>query len=56
MKTTLVSWKIYLCRSRFFLAVVIGLGVGWAMSKSLGSAVAFAIGGSITVALLARPR
>ena len=43
-------------RTRFFLAVTVGLGTGWAMSKSLGPAVSFAIGGGITVALLSRPR
>ena len=46
----------YVCRSRFTLAVALGLGVGWAMSKSLGPAGAFAIGGGLTVAMLARPR
>ena len=55
MKTNTSRWVQYFCRARFALAVTVGLGVGWAMSKSLGSAVAFAIGGGITVALLARP-
>ena len=54
MKTTASKWLGYICRSRFALAVVIGLGLGWAMSKSLGPAVAFALGGSITVAMLSR--
>ena len=40
-------------RTRWFLAVAIGLGVGWAMSKSLGPAVGFSIGGGITLAFLA---
>jgi hypothetical protein len=55
MKTNTSKWLAHFCRARFALAVIAGLGVGWAMSKSLGSAVAFAIGGGITVALLARP-
>ncbi|MDI1320537.1 MAG: hypothetical protein PSW75_10155 [bacterium] len=54
MKTYTSKWLQYFCRARFGLAVAVGLGVGWAMSKSLGAAVAFAVGGSITVALLAR--
>ncbi len=56
MKTSSSKWLGYLCRARFFLAVVIGLGIGWAMSKSLGPAVSFAIGGGITVVMLERPR
>jgi hypothetical protein len=56
MKTNTSKWLAYFCRARFALAVIVGLGVGWAMSKSLGSAAAFAIGGSVTVALLARSR
>ena len=56
MKTNTSKRFIYFCRARFVLAVAVGLGVGWAMSKSLGSAVSFAVGGSITVALLARTK
>jgi len=56
MKTSSSKWLGFLCRSRFFLAVIVGLGIGWAMSKSLGTAVSFAIGGAVTIALLARPR
>ncbi len=56
MKTTTAKWLGYVCRSRFASAVALGLGVGWAMSKSLGPAVALAIGGSITVALLSRTK
>jgi len=56
MKTSSSKWLGYLCRARFFLAVVVGLGIGWAMSKSLGPGVSFAIGGATTVAMMARPR
>jgi hypothetical protein len=56
MKTSSSKWLGYLCRARFFIAVVVGLGIGWAMSKSLGVAVGFAIGGATTLIMLARPR
>jgi hypothetical protein len=56
MKTTPSKWSAYFCRARWFLAVMLGLGIGWAMSDSLGVAVGFAIGGSVTVAMLSRPR
>ena len=54
MKTSTSKLASICCHSRFVLAVALGLGVGWAMSKSLGVAVGFAIGGSITVVMLAR--
>lgn len=41
-----------ICRSRWFLAVMLGLGIGFAMSASLGPGVGFAIGGGISVVLL----
>jgi len=56
MKTSSSKGLGYLCRARFFLAVVVGLGIGWAMSKSLGPGVSFAIGGATTVAMMARSR
>ena len=56
MKTKASKWLGYVCRSRFTLAVAIGLGVGWAMSKSLGPAVALAVGGGITIAFLSRSK
>lgn len=54
MKTSTSKLASICCHSRFVLAVALGLGVGCAMSKSLGVAVGFAIGGSITVVMLAR--
>ncbi|WP_221032019.1 hypothetical protein [Actomonas aquatica] len=44
------------CRSRWFAAVVTGLGVMWAMSASLGWGVGAAIGGGITVTMLSTRR
>ena len=56
MKTSSSKFLGFLCRARFVLAVAVGLGIGWAMSKSLGSAVSFAIGGATTIAMLAGRR
>lgn len=40
-----------MCRSRWFRAVALGLGVGWAMTASLGWAVGVAIGCSLTMVM-----
>ena len=56
MKTSSSKFLGILCRARLFLAVVVGLGIGWAMSKSLGTAVSYAIGGATTIAMLAGRR
>ena len=56
MKTNTQKWLDYACRSRAFLAIVLGLGVGWAMSRSLGAGVGFAIGGGLTLALFPRTK
>ena len=54
MKTSTSRFTALMCRARFILAVACGLGIGWAMSASLGVGVSYAIGGGITVAMLAR--
>jgi len=56
MKTLVGKLSDWLCRTRFVFAVVIGLGIGWAMSKSLGVGTGFAIGGAVTVAMLSGKR
>lgn len=52
MKTLTSKWSVWFCRNRFVFAVVLGLGIGWSMSKSLGVGTGFAIGGAVTVAML----
>ncbi len=41
-----------LCRSRWVLAVALGLGLSWAMSESLGWGVGSAIGGGLALVML----
>lgn len=56
MKTSSSKFLGFICRARFVLAVVVGLGIGWAMSKSLGPGVSYAIGGATTIAMMAGRR
>ncbi len=52
MKTLATKWSGWFCRNRFVFAVLMGLGIGWSMSKSLGVGTGFALGGAVTVAML----
>ncbi len=45
---------VRLCHHRFLPAVALGLGLGWALSASLGAGTGFAVGGALTLAFLPR--
>ncbi len=43
-----------ICRHRFLSAIMLGLGVGWAMSEAISLGVGIAIGGGMAIVLMQR--
>ncbi|QYM78202.1 hypothetical protein K0B96_12945 [Horticoccus luteus] len=56
MKRIIQKNTLVRCRWRGLTAAAVGLGIGWAISKSLGVAMGCAIGTGVTAAMLAAGR